>query len=259
MKKVERNMSDKQKWDKESGNVLFLILIAVALFAALSYAVTQSSRGGGAGSSSEAALIASAQLTQYPASLRTSVLRMMVGGTDVSELLFNAPSDFAALDTATLRARAVFHPHGGGATYMGTTPDLIAGVEAERGYWFFNNNLAIQNIGLDDEELTAFLPGVSLGVCRSLNRSVGVGGSDGSPPLVTMPRAVYTETIMHDASTIDAYANNISFLDTPANAFEIDGSVAAGGGTLIGQPFACFRNTTPDPDEYVYYHVLVER
>ena len=54
----------------EKGNVLFLILIAVALFAALSYAVTQSSRSGGGDANNETSLINSAQVTQYPASVR---------------------------------------------------------------------------------------------------------------------------------------------------------------------------------------------
>ena len=64
----------------ESGNVLFLILIAVALFAALSYAVTQSSRTGGGASDGEQNLINSAQVTQYPASVRTAIVRMIIDG-----------------------------------------------------------------------------------------------------------------------------------------------------------------------------------
>src|ERR1039458_1324840 len=61
---------------KESGNVLFLILIAVALFAALSYAVTQSSRSGSTESTGEKSLISSSTLTQYPAGVRTDIIRM---------------------------------------------------------------------------------------------------------------------------------------------------------------------------------------
>ena len=67
----------------ERGNVLFLILIAVALFAALSYAVTQSTRSGSGDASGETNLISSAQLTQYPAGIRTSIVRMIIAGAQV--------------------------------------------------------------------------------------------------------------------------------------------------------------------------------
>lgn len=97
--------------ETERGNVLFLILIAVALFAALSYAVTQSTRSGSGDASGETNLINSAQLAQYPAGVRTSVVRMVIGGISVDQLVFDGPTNFGVI--SDLRY-AVFHPQGGG-------------------------------------------------------------------------------------------------------------------------------------------------
>src|SRR5690606_2698113 len=93
--------------EAESGNVLFLILIAVALFAALSYAVTQSTRSGGGDASGETNLISSAQVTQYPASVRTSLVRMIIGGKSIdTPITFNTPSDFGTLTAGQLANNA---------------------------------------------------------------------------------------------------------------------------------------------------------
>src|SRR5688572_12872535 len=98
----------------ESGNVLFLILIAVALFAALSYAVTQSTRSGSGSTDKETNLLNSATLTQYPTALRTAVVRMVLNGRGVENIGFNSPANFGGASTDQL----VFHPDGGGAVYQ---------------------------------------------------------------------------------------------------------------------------------------------
>ena len=60
-----------------SGNALFLILIAVALFAALSYAVTSSGRGG-SGIDREKNEIAVSEIMQWLASVDAGILRMKI-------------------------------------------------------------------------------------------------------------------------------------------------------------------------------------
>lgn len=250
--KFDKTMQGRKE---ESGNVLFLILIAVALFAALSYAVTQSTRSGAGDTASETNLISSAQLTQYPAGVRTSVVRMLINGVAVDDLLFNSPSDFGGTGVIPegdpLEQRAVFHPQGGNATYQNAPLDVlsipatpIAGYED--GQWYYNAEVQIQNIGLTStasnagNDIVAFLPYVTTGICRRMNEEVGI-----------------TSTIPTDADvTLALIAKTIEDVSSPSTDFQTnDGPILDAGGDLTGQPFGCFVNGGVN----IYYHVLVER
>lgn len=225
--------------DGERGNVLFLILIAVALFAALSYAVTQSSRSGGGDAGKETNLVNSAQLTQYPSGIRTAIVRMIIGGADLTTLEFNPPSLF---DDLTDDTWGVFHPAGGGATYSIAPPDVMDGGD---GQWVFNGENQIADIGTTQDpvditsvDIVAFLVGITNSVCQKLNEELGLAAAP-----ITLA-GVDLATQMDD--TTPGLCNG-----------GCGGTIgsASGANTLNGQPFGCFSDGTDN----VYYHVLVER
>ena len=75
------------------GNALFLILIAVALFAALSYAVTQSGRGG-SGIDREQADILAAQIMNQVAAIQAQIQRLeIIGNYDQVHMTDTAAND----------------------------------------------------------------------------------------------------------------------------------------------------------------------
>jgi hypothetical protein len=76
------------RYTSQSGNALFLILIAVALFAALSYAVTVSGRGGGT-VSKETAQLEAAAISSYLGEIRNAVTRLrLTGGCTDAQINF---------------------------------------------------------------------------------------------------------------------------------------------------------------------------
>ena len=241
-----------QERSGERGNVLFLILIAVALFAALSYAVTQSTRSGSGDASSETNLINSAQLASYPACIRTAVVRMVIGGVAVDNLNFDTPAN-ATSDFEW----NIFHPTGGGAVYQLAPQDLLDTTAS--GEWIYSSQYEIEDVGqtTGDEsgtEIIAFLPGVTRNVCRKLNDEVGISsanvantdGIPGTADLGATPPGIPADT---EGMTINAPG-------TPG----IANYTATIGGELAGQPFGCYRVGAIGPTAtYVYYHVLVER
>jgi hypothetical protein len=227
----------------QSGNVLFLILIAVALFAALSYAVTSSTRTGGSAASNETNLISSAQITQYPASVSTAVIRMVISGVSVDEIRFNRPDndEFDDLDSTDI---GVFHPKGGGASYIAAPEDVMA--DGQPGDWVFNAAMEVPDIGLSGEggnDIIAYLVGLRKSICAKINEEYGIGAT--IPELDGSHSAEY-ETRMYDDGSNDYI---IPEEDVP----DIDD----GSGAFDGQPFGCFQDG--GGGDYVYYHVVLER
>lgn len=237
----------------ESGNVLFLILIAVALFAALSYAVTQSSRSGGGDVGGEKSLVSSSEITQYPAGVRTSIMRMIVSnGISPDQLMFNAPTDFdGTVITTGNQGYAVFHPSGGGGTYQSAPPAVMANPAAGQGAWHFNANFQVKNIGTTSattdtsgNDVIAFLRGVSKGICQKIDDQLGIG----TIPVIA---SALTASDLDDDQVASANGATTSTFPSAAGAVITHAN-------LDGQPFACFENGTSS-GSYVYYHVLIER
>lgn len=202
----------------ERGNALFLILIAVALFAALSYAVTQSGRGGGS-IDKEQSLIVASQVTQFPAAVRTGVTRMVITGTQVTDL------DFGATSTG---ADAVFDSAGGGVIYQ-SAPSNAGGDTT----WYFledGDNFFIDDIGTNTtNDVMAVLGDVSQTVCDQVNKGLGLttGGANAGT-VAPLDGTAHTTATPAATNTFDAYS---------------------------GEPFACSDNGA----ENVYYHALVEQ
>ena len=250
---------ERQARSEERGNVLFLILIAVALFAALSYAVTASTRSSGSSSSNETTLISSAQVTQYPAGARTAAVRMIMSGVTIDVLEFNPPSTFGSLfvDTLGRRSRGVFHPDGGGATY--TVPPAEQTTTGNES-WHFNADVQIQNVGItnppataggDSNELVAWLCNPTLALCQKINRVLGINVA-GVPTNVGVPDVAGMPATLCADDMVAGGAYTFPVVDGPI----IGG--AAGDVSLKGQAFGCFTDVD-NGNKLVYYHTLVER
>ncbi len=221
------------------GNALFLILIAVALFAALSYAITQSGRGGG-NISKEQAVIAASQVTQFAASIRTVIQRMVLTGTPVQSICYNAGSAGSYLCAAP-KAYRVFDPEGGGATIQCPTESQVDTNVYPAMHWRFRGILSadkgyyIKDIGTNTDvtgrDGFAQLIAVRLAVCQQINKGLGL---DQTP-------ATGSNFLYDGQSSETTYNVGVNVLDSNA-----------------GEPFACF-DTEQNNMGYMYYHATIEQ
>ena len=235
----------------ETGNVLFIILIAVALFAALSYAVTQSTRGGGAGADKESNLVDSAVLQQFTAGLRGAITRMTVNGVAQTDLEFNPPSDFSNLTSPSV---GVFHPTAGTIIYeLSPTGVMDQAGSNPDGKWIFTMNFEVKNIvtnvpgSSDGNDILAMLPGVKKVICEQINLKLGLPIS----PFPTVTGVTYSSDLI---SNYNAYYMDNDYV-VPSSEIIIGGGAA--DSALEGTNEGCYYESVAAA--YVYYSVIAGR
>lgn len=244
---------------RQSGNALFLILIAVALFAALSYAVTQSGRGGGS-IDKETAILDAAQITQYSALVHNAVTRIMIlNGCSETELSFEntiTAQDYTNATSPSDKSCHVFDRNGGGMTYQSPSSEWLgplpsdlghdAGLDALHGVWFITD-ASFSGIGVSGGDLALILPYVTKEICVAMNDMFSIVNPSGNPP--------QDNAIAYDIAPFDGnYGSNKVFNNTTSGNDEFNGKASgciAGG---LGAGFAGQPTGT-----YAYYQVLIER
>lgn len=177
----------------ERGNALVYVLIAIALFAALSFTLGRQTDTNEASSlSDEKAELVAAQLISYAAQTKSAVDQMLFTGTDIDDLDFVLPTD-AAFNTAP-HIDKVHHPEGGGLN-PGRLPadavdqnstDPVAG-------WYMGRFNHVEWTASASQEVILVAYQISQQVCENINLKI-----NGSATIPTMDDSI-KETMIDDA------------------------------------------------------------
>jgi hypothetical protein len=237
------------------GNVLFFILIAVALLAALTYSVTKSDRSSG-GISSETITFAVNDIMHYANDMHGAVQNLLTSGTDISKLSFENSNLAGYTNASAAAANKVFDPGGGAFQYIPPSTDWLdtsKSASTNYGEWVFVKDACVPYVGsgadgaggttacnadgLDNEELVMLLPYVKAEICTAIDQKVGITLCSSLPCSITAPASVN------------------KFTGTFADGFMIFNA----GGQYNRQYEGCFVGSGATAGIYSYYKVLVER
>ncbi|MBN8552161.1 MAG: hypothetical protein J0L52_04625 [Caulobacterales bacterium] len=250
---------------KERGNILFLILLAVVLFAALSYAVTQSLRGGGKDVSDEKAAAIAAQIINAIGLQEPELMRFMerqklaihqvdfIGPHGTASSSGNSPNctttacDFWSQDggkvTPPILPLAAYNPatvSAGCQAGSGYRPSTLNG-----GVRPFMMVISASGIGTAASDFVFYYPCVHPQICAEINIQEGlrgrndaviVGNSPGSTPADYNSLSSSSATALASTSA-DRTAGSESRLIT-RRVWCREAGYTAGGGELFAVIYA---------------------
>lgn len=206
----------------QSGNALFLILIAVALFAALSYAITSSSRGSG-NMDKERVILLKSDFENYLSDIQAAVIRLQViNGCSDTQISFEnsiSPQDYTNLNAPFDNRCHIFEPEGGGLTFRMFGEDFMEDPNDVANARIRFTARPISGIGEETEsDLLLLFTDIVPEICYLLNIDRGINTPAGTPAAENYSRAVFDGTYSTETPDIShvQHAGELSFCLTKA-------------------------------------------
>ncbi|MCC6597794.1 MAG: hypothetical protein IT559_03300 [Alphaproteobacteria bacterium] len=227
----------------QSGNVLFYILIAVVLLAALSFAVSHSGRGNIQQVSAERARLQAAELLEYANDMAAGVGQLRLRGVAVTALCFDharwGGADYTHGACGDVRNR-IFDPEGAGLFWKNVPAEALDSTATPDALWHIYGDNEVQDIGTtagdaSGADLLLVADALTLSVCQSLNGLLGVTDVSDAPPVDT------------------SYGTGFY-----VGGFGYSATIGDEDALLAGKTAACFQKTA-NPPKYVFYKVLQAR
>lgn len=225
------------KRHSENGNVMFYILLGIALLGALSFAIAQNSRSPLQTLTEDKRKLIATEIIAFGNTMASAVSQLRLRGTAASELRFSHPGlpdgDYGVFNTDP--PNEVFNLSGGAVTYQ--SPPSGATTTSSEEFQFLANN-AVEFVGTTCSaascaDLIMILPNVSEEICIRINDQIGIENPGGAPP---------TDTNIREA---EKFQGTFGYHQTIGDEESV----------LEGQKEACIEETSDS--EYVYYKVLM--
>lgn len=222
----------------QRGSSLFIILIAIALFAALSYAL---SRGGDStkGLSNEKTRLLASDVIDIGNNLADATIKLRLHNIKDTDISFeNSVVSGYTNAACTSDTCKVFAFDGGGKDWEAISTDVNGAIDMG-----ITGDLAIADIGTSSADLVMIIPELSLDICNRINSLVGID-TTGTPTVIA-------------SATANKFTGTYSGAPTSITSTQIDGHksgcfqiTAASGTAVTGAPLA---------DTYTFYQVLLSR
>jgi hypothetical protein len=243
---------------RQTGSAFWIILIAIALFGGLSFALIESGRTGASNLSTEQIRLAATEIISYGDSLSKGVQKLRLTGCSDTQFDFEN-AVWQRFNTSTLVFAAGHNPSAGaGCSVFGhgegdIKPTIIplpslyewAGItssDVDFGHGIILS-MRIPGLGLATrEELIYRLAFVDRAVCLKINDILGITNPSNAPPAFTSALAASTALNRLYAGT---YPDDSIMTDTSGN--------------LTGKAAFCASHGVSDPEKNSFFQVLIVR